>query len=466
MSTILDRDLFDIDEFYASAERKRTEDDQKGGVVRVKYSDDQERDYHGRWTGEGGGYSPGMAPAASAVQMRKGAPPTSRRKVVDVAHMFDEGGPVEWDVEKAKTPEERAMIEANIEHAIATGERELRYQLSLENDFKNWYSQDVRDAFEITQQHIPSLADPQKRALFSIVAGIAANGTDPTENWNIASKIFDEYERTGTMPARNPETDKLWSYRPDMERGLEALDKMIKSQGEASAVTWLLTEHTGWQRDLAKVWYGGQAGGALLAQQESAIGAVIFGPKIGPFISNLNGLHNVTVDKWATRSFNRWFRSSTEMRTEKGITALAVKDTPETPRHRELISDVFSKASVRAGILPEQGQAGLWFFEQQLYTQLGAKSRPDSFSDGARKFDAGKRGLPTTAAEARAEARKKSYPDYDPDSSSEIRDEAIRVPTDEELRGYKWIGELMLRQIAESKKASGTKPVVRLRSVE
>ena len=29
------------------------------------------------------------------------------------------------------------------------------------------------------------------------------------------------------------------------------------------------------------------------------------GPKVGPFVANLNGIHDVTVDKWMTSSFNR-----------------------------------------------------------------------------------------------------------------------------------------------------------------
>ena len=34
-------------------------------------------------------------------------------------------------------------------------------------------------------------------------------------------------------------------------------------------------------------------------------GIQMFGPKVGPFFLNLNGIHEVTVDLWASRTVRR-----------------------------------------------------------------------------------------------------------------------------------------------------------------
>jgi hypothetical protein len=107
-------------------------------------------------------------------------------------------------------------------------------------------------------------------------------------------------------------------------------------------------------------------------------GFTAFGPKVGPFVMNINGLHEVTVDVWLTRTFNRYFG---QMIGPDGK-MLRAPTEPQRVAIKKLVND----AAKEVGIKPYQVQSVLWFFEQNLFNKLGTGAESYGFSDGAIKF--------------------------------------------------------------------------------
>jgi hypothetical protein len=360
-----------------------------------KFREDQQRDELGRWTDEGG--PSGMAGKFSAINIRNSAAHEGKRMSVDqIAAMFSEGGPVAYEASPKDPLQVKEQVAKNFEHAVQTATEEIKYQLLREEvtgkgDFKRWYTDDIKTAMEITQKYIPSLSEPVKQQLFGVVAGITANGTDPMISWNTGAKIFREYERTGRLPPYNPQGEPgftgkvgLWTIRGEyVAKGMGALNTLVERFGEAGAVAWLYSDHTNKElHEAEKDLLGSKGKLVLKTQNQKQLGLSIFGPKIGPFISNMHGIEDPVVDKWMTRTFARYFKQASVKDKNGKMVAISGPTAPMRRASKALINEVAS----RTGLKASQVQAGLWFHEQNLYTHLGAKSTPKSSSDGARRF--------------------------------------------------------------------------------
>ena len=110
----------------------------------------------------------------------------------------------------------------------------------------------------------------------------------------------------------------------------------------------------------------------------------MFGPKVGAFIKNLNGInddHSITIDVWATRTYNRIIGRASEN-----------KGAPRGEPERDIIKRIFVDAGKRIqtpdgkSLSPDDTQALVWFFEQQLYNSLGTSAVPQGNTDGAIQF--------------------------------------------------------------------------------
>lgn len=363
----------------------------------VKYSDDQPRDDHGRWTDAGGGgetineptwsgYSDSKA-QSDGIYIRTEVPaaPPNSRSVEEIGDLLDaKGPPLPYLETKDMTDEERAQVRANVARATDEMEADVRFQLDQTKNGLDWYEQDVKTAFEITAEHIPSLQDEKQQQLFSVVAGIMSTQTEPGQDWDQSARVFEKYKETGEFPIRNPENDRQWGF-PSKEAGLSMLNNMIAATSEKETIDWLMQEHTGREINLAHQIYGGGGAASKLTMNEKAPGFRVFGPKIGEFIGNINGVSGITVDLWATRSFNRYFN---QVNTQR------VNNVPVSKGHRDAIKTMMTTVADRIGLKPQQAQAAIWFFEQQLYNHLGAKrATPGSFSEGAQKYSSRKKSI-------------------------------------------------------------------------
>lgn len=265
--------------------------------------------------------------------------------------------------------------------ALDTLVKELRYQMQQEKNGLDWYEEDIGAAFAETQKLIPELESPAQRQLFSVMAGILSPQTNARDNWFIAAQAFRSYKDTKTVPARNPATGSLWqggTTSANKEKALKFLDGIIQDLGEEKAIEWLFSEHTVKELNAARKKWGNMGPGVDGKATDTALGLRAFGPKVGPFVMNINGIHEITVDMWATRTFNRLFG---RMIGPDG----KIVDAP-TEAQRKIIKELFNEAAERVNIKGYQAQSVAWFFEQQLFNKLGTGAQSFGFSDGARRF--------------------------------------------------------------------------------
>ena len=281
--------------------------------------------------------------------------------------------------------------------AVSQAVTELKYQLQQTKSGLDWYEQDIADSFKQTQKYIPSLKKPEKRALFSVIAGIMSPSVNARDNWFIAAKAYQHYEKTGILPGSNPETGGLWQgglESANKKKQLDMFNAMLQPKskgglGEKGAVEWLQGDHTVAEITAFRQKYGNMGKSSTGGKLSDILpGFTAFGPKVGPFVMNINGLHEVTVDVWMTRTFNRYFG---QMMGPDGKMLRA----PTGPQ-REAIKKLAIDAAAQVGIKPYQVQSTLWFFEQQLFNKLGTGAKSYGFSDGAAKFAESQSGTGTT----------------------------------------------------------------------
>jgi hypothetical protein len=285
------------------------------------------------------------------------------------------------------------------DRAVDTATQEVLQQMTQVRSGLDWYEEDIKTAFKDTTKIIPRLKKPENRILFTVMAGIMSPNTNARENWYIAAKAFEHYVNTKEIPGINPENGMLWmggTQSANKKLQLDFLNNMVKSLKEGPAIDWLMSDHTVKEINEYRQKYGNIKSGIEGKATDVKPGLYAFGPKVGPFVSNLNGIHDVTVDKWMTRTFNRYF--GTMVNGEGKII-----DAPTEPQRRA-VKELAIKVAQNVGIKPYQVQSVLWFYEQQLFTKLGAESPSYGFSDGGRRFlnerrgEGGTSGVPNAAA--------------------------------------------------------------------
>ncbi len=265
---------------------------------------------------------------------------------------------------------------------------ELRFQIGKENSGLGWYTEDVAEAFQITKELIQELRSPANQFFMTALTGIHSNGQKVKANWKSAATALAEYFKTGLIPYTSPNGELIGVRGNTIVRQSRMLFNMVEDMGGVEpTVEWLFSPHTVKEIMEVREKYGGFVhssnylkGGA----NAEYTGTFIFGPKVGAFIKNLNGInddHAITIDVWATRTFNRIIGRSSE---DQG----APRGEPE----REVIKKLFVDAGKRVktpdgkSLTPDDTQALLWFFEQQLYNSLGTSAVPEGNKNGAKQF--------------------------------------------------------------------------------
>jgi len=305
----------------------------------------------------------------------KSKPDLGKKVTVDtVGQYFDNivaqefGGPLDYNNKEA------------YDRAVGIATKEVEYQLKQANSGLDWYEEDVKKAFEDTEKVIPELKSESKRQLFTVVAAIMSPQTNARDNWFIAAKAFKHYIDTGTMPGENPDTGGLWqggTQSANKKKQLDFLNNMLQQLGEEATVDWITGDHTVRELNEYRRIYGGMGPGVSGKATDTASGFYAFGPKVGPFCSNLNGIYDVTVDKWMTRTFNRYFGRMVDANGK-------IVDAPTEPQRR-VVKKLVNEVADNANVKNYQVQSLLWFFEQRLFRELGTAAPSYGFSDGGRK---------------------------------------------------------------------------------
>jgi hypothetical protein len=255
---------------------------------------------------------------------------------------------------------------------------------------EDWYRKDIEKAEATTKLVFPETKDSVKMNMFKVFLAAFSGGEKPTGNYKLASEAFAQYLKTGEVPSttafRSSPEGKARILGRTAEMTADKLNGLIeKTGGEAAFVKYLLTKHPE----------------TLLGHADS-YGAMDLGPKFGRFFLNLTGHANeVTVDLWATRTWNRWMGTPfRHVEGEKGG-KLEMPDIP-SDKERALIIEAFQSIATQVGaelgkpIGAMDVQATLWFFEKDLYTARGVRVDRGSFSEAAKTYAANPQHTRTT----------------------------------------------------------------------
>jgi hypothetical protein len=319
----------------------------------------------------GKGKEESTSSAINLLDKRVDNPNLTKPTVNDVAKYFDGLYPAKLDFSNVD----------DFNRAVKIATEEVQYQLDNERSGLDWYDEDISKAFKLTAKIIPELKQANSRYLFSVMAGIMSPQTNARDNWVIAAENFQNYVKTGQVSGTNPRTGGLWqggTQSINKQKQLDFLNNMIQDMGEKKTLAWLVADHTVKEINDYRSKYGNIKSGIGGKMTDVVPALYAFGPKVGPFVSNLNGIYDVTVDKWMTRTFNRYF--GTMLGKDGEIT-----DAP-TERQRTAIKNLINEVAKNENIKPYQAQSLLWFFEQSVFRELGTQSPSYGFGDGARKF--------------------------------------------------------------------------------
>jgi hypothetical protein len=270
---------------------------------------------------------------------------------------------------------------------IDSASAEAEFQLAQPISGANWYDDDVTNAFKMSAKVVPELAtDEPLRVLTTAFAASTSYNKRAGENWAVATKITEHLLKTGKVATRNPENGKLWAGTtgPIMEQQLKFHEFMLNKMGLADYTEWLLTPHAVKDIKAMKAESGlyktidvpGKA-------TDMKMGSFVIGEKGGAFFLNLNGIKETTADKWFSRTYNRHAGSL----TSGNISEQGLIDAPRNEAERSIMKEWNRGVASNSKLDEQANQAVLWFYEQNLYYNLGVKSaKSESFSDGARNL--------------------------------------------------------------------------------
>jgi hypothetical protein len=272
--------------------------------------------------------------------------------------------------------------------------KEIEFQLQQAQSGMGWYDEDIKKTF-LTLSEIDLFKDfaddENKRVLWSAIAAANSNGLLVSQNAAATSAVMKKYFETGEIETTPPEKDTIfaglkgvgWGARQKtVAQSLKIIKYLLERLGEDGFSDWWLSNHTMKEMlDIRKaVGLSGAPAGMRGGLDSLHLGAKIIGDKIGPFSLNINGFDGVTKDVWFTRFYNRHFGSMRGGKDNKVLNA--PRNTKERDR-MELFAKEIKNNLPDSNLSLRDIQAILWFFEQNLYTSLGVKSIPGSFSKGA-----------------------------------------------------------------------------------
>ena len=284
---------------------------------------------------------------------------------------------------------------------------EARLQSDKTPDAAEWYDQDIKQAIETTAAVIPEInQSSENKQLFLLLAALTSVGHKPRINWRYAGALALHYFRTGEIGQIgqvysekrkadeerivNPTTGKLFGLKAaSIEPGIKIFRHMVDTMGVQATIDWVNSDKTKAEIDAMRKEAGFGPQSKIKGGKNAVVkGIQMFGPKVGPFFLNLNGIHEVTVDLWASRTVRRHtggLLSPTFDPNNKKAAESGLVDAP-TEVERPTMKELFTRVGDNLGVTPQAAQAILWAYEQELYNDLGARLIYEKFSEGAEIF--------------------------------------------------------------------------------
>jgi hypothetical protein len=299
--------------------------------------------------------------------------------LVDIAHVLNNYTKEQGDV----LPPGALPAERYIDKASQAAKDEALRQLKEDVSGRDWYEKDLEDFQNKMIEYRPELKDPTQLKLYKSIVAMTSPAMDPKTNLGVADRVYEEFKRTGKIPVTQANRQR-WGIQVNPD-SLARLQKLITDKGAGPAMDWLLAEHP--VEELSP--YASKGGFGVIsrgAEEGKAYGSQVFGPKIGRFIQNLNGNHDVlTADRWFSRTWNRWMGT---MFDDKG----AMVEAPRTPKEFSIMQKSMETAAKELGMKVDELQATLWSYEKELYRRQGydESKTTGTYSQAADQFRNGR----------------------------------------------------------------------------
>jgi hypothetical protein len=287
--------------------------------------------------------------------------------------------------------------EADFRTAIDAAADEVGYQLKQSETGAGWYDTDVKTTFE-SMAEIPALKSMRNnetdRIIWTALAAPTSIGNNVDLNTKAATAAMLQYKKTGKIPTSPPKAGAVteglkgagWGAKQQsVAAGMKVIDRLITDLGEEGFADWWLSPHTLGELTAVRKAAGlsGAPSGLSGGKNSMHLGAMVLGDKTGKYSLNLNGYEGPTKDSWFSRTYNRHFGN---MKDNKGLPIGGPRSATERRRMEEFVTAMKAKLE-DTGLSEQDIQAVLWFYEQNLFTDLGVVSRPGSFSKGMEKVN-------------------------------------------------------------------------------
>lgn len=258
---------------------------------------------------------------------------------------------------------------------------ETEEALRDENAATEWYGLDVKEMERVIGYLNPGpvFNSPEAMSLLKAFIAIMSGEARVGYSFDAGREAWEYYLRTGKMPLRRPSNGEKWGkYWKIRLAGMRDLDNLIKHfNGDLTkAMEWLLTPHPVKEIDSFKA----GVTRTRLPVTEIHYGAMMLGPKYGPFFLNMHGITALTVDRWMYRLWNRVMGTGVENRE--------IVEYPRSADEERLIKEGYMRIvehpSIRKyGLTPLQFQAVAWKYNQDLMHAHGGKPYSGNLGDAS-----------------------------------------------------------------------------------
>lgn len=298
---------------------------------------------------------------------------------------------------------------------------EFDFEVNQNPGALEWYDDDVKQTIETLSEVIPELrqddvnpdATIRNRAMLTLLTALTSVGQKPKLNIKYGAALAKHYFETGevgldgevfsekrgvTEPRIvHPVTGKLLGQKAgSIEPNLHLMRQMISDMGFEGFIAYIHSKRTVKELNDLRAKTFNPATGKNMGKASHLKGGMtaeypavyIFGPKVGPFFNNMNGIEDATVDLWATRHVhqhagglkNPLYKGKDDTKNSQ------LTDSP-TSVNRTSMKDVFKAVAERRGLRSsQQAQAVLWSASQNLYRDLGGTASNEYFSEGAKEY--------------------------------------------------------------------------------
>ena len=297
----------------------------------------------------------------------------------------------------------RQLDIVNNQKDLATVQNELVedivYQSKQEVSGAGWYDADVLKTFSMLAR-MPGfeslMTSETDRVIMSAVLGATSPGPKVAQNTKAGAAQYLLYKQTGKFSTEAPPpgtavagVEKAGFGQYGYPDGLRMLQHLLDKYGEEGFADWFLSPHSRSELTALRNEAGFKSGpgGMRGAADSQHFGAAILGDKAGLFALNINGYGATTKDKWFVRTIRRAEGSFGSTVQKNGQELGQPRNVSERAVMDQLIRDVISDPRLAdLGLSEQDAQAILWFREQNLYTDLGVRSVPQTFSEGVEKL--------------------------------------------------------------------------------